>query len=431
MARIGSQWFVIYGRRRDPDLTDAFRRAIRRKALSTQRKVALFFERFFNFECFEGEPHDAFVAERIHIACERIEAFLEALGFEVIEGDREDEAMLVKIGDAGSMSALACQLKALGKFYRRLAVKLLRPKANPGKIDNWHTMSPEARRDMKESLGSNLAEHHNYAGSRYVITDAPSYAVRMEDALGLGALVLAAGRAFGWPPAIYDQVTVMDDDGGRWVDTYDLTAADWALASRYGRTLMAPNKGSDGVRVKKIMVTLETVAQLKQSFDDDPDRPDFAELERLLAARDWKALEAIPLFPSRQGRPYCYHTFNNDYFRPAMEAGDVTIRSETSISRATAHRLRHARIQEEADHIYRPNRTDREIEVDEDNLRGDVSIKSKSALKRYVGPLKEKRSELMKVTRSDARQARKKGDVASSPDTETMSATERRLAELS
>jgi hypothetical protein len=303
VALIGKKWFVIYGRRWDPDLTDAFRRAVDKRARSTQRKIALFFQRYLNFRFFEGEPHDALVNERFEIARERFEGFLEAYGYEITESDREDEAMLVKLGNASSMSALSCCIKAIGRIYRRLAVLKLRPRANPIKIDNWHLMTPDMRREIKEeSCSSN--EHSRYSGSYYVVSDAPTYAIRMEDALGLGLRVLAAGRAFGWPASIYDQVTVIDDDGARWVDTFDLSAADWARASGFGRTLWAPNKGSNGERVKKIMVRLETVAQLKQSLDHDPNRPNFNEIERLFAARDWEALERIYLFPSARGLPF-------------------------------------------------------------------------------------------------------------------------------
>lgn len=431
VSHIGGHWYVIYGTRRDPDLTDAFRRAVARRALSTQKKIATFFQRFLNFHCFEGEPPDAFIRERVEIARTRIDLFLESLGYEIADGDREDEAHLVMIGNAGSISALSCCLKALTLVYTRLAKKGLRPKANPGRVDHWHTMPLDERRDMAEAVRGKISKYNNYTGSQYVVTDAPTYAVRMEDPIGLGKRVLDAGRAFGWPTSIIDQVTVIDDDGGRWVDTFDINAADWALASRFGRELWAPNKSSKGVRVKTLVIRLGTVDQLRQSFDDDPNRPNMNDLEEMLERREWTKLKAIPLFPSELGTPYSYHVFNNDYFRPAMTAGKVEIRSETSIARATVHRLRAARIQEEGDHIYRGKRTDREIEVDEDNLRNDVHIRSKKAFERYIGPLKQKRAEAMKANRTDAREQRQSNPApAVNADGRVPSPTEIRIGSL-
>ncbi len=407
IRRIGSSWFVIHGVRVDPDLTDAFRRALQGHALSTQRKVARFIEGFINFHCFEDEPEDAFILERFDMSRQRIETYLEALGFEVTDSTREDDARLVRIGTAGSNSALPCCLQGLVRLYRRLSRMGLRPRANPMKVDNWHLMPPDVRSELEESIYGKKLDYGGYRGSNYVVVQGASYALRMEDPIGLGERVLAAGRAFGWPDAILDQVTFMDEDGVRWVDTYALTAADWALASGFGRSVLAPNKGSNGERVKRIVISSDTVTQLKRSFDRDPLRPSFAELEALRAARDFDALSRIYLFPSSRGVPFSYHTFNNTYFRPAMEKGNVTIASETSIVRATAHRLRSARMQEEAEHIYRPGQTDEQIKAGERALKEDVHVKSDTALERYIGPLKIQRAETMKTDRTDRRLARR------------------------
>jgi hypothetical protein len=405
VRRIGDTWFVFRGTRVDTDLTDAFRRAVREHAPSTQRKIARFIQGFINFPCFEGEPEDAFLRERFDKSRERIETYLEALGYEVVDSTREDDARLVRIGTAGSNSALPCCLQGLVRFYARLSRMGLRPRANPMKVDNWHLMPPDVRRELEESIYGRTLEYGGYRGSNYVVVQGVSYALRMEDPIGLGERVLAAGRAFGWPDAILDQVTVMDEDGVRWVDTYALTAADWALSSGFGRSILAPNKGSDGERVKRIVISQDAVAQLKRSFDRDPLRPSFKDLEALRAARDFEALSRIYLFPSTRCVPFTYHTFNNSYFRPAMEQGQVTIASETSIVRATAHRLRSARMQEEAEHIYRPGRTDEQIKADERALKEDVHIKSEAALNRYVGRCRIERGEAMKIERADRRWA--------------------------
>jgi len=431
VRRANGKWFVFYGNRRDEDVEDAFRHAIKRRATSSQRKVASFFEEFLNFHCFDGEPFDAFIRERWQVGRERIESFLEALGYEVTDGDREDDAKLVRIGNAGSVSGLACCIKALSRVYARLSAKRLRPKANPCKIDNWHLLPPEVRRDLEESLYGKRLEFRNYTGSQFLVSIGAGYAIRMEDPIGVGVRVLEAGRKFGWPDAIYDQVTVMDEDGARWVDTFSLNAADWAL-SNFGRKLRAPNKGSKGLRVKTIIVSLDTVAQIKASFDRDPSRPNFEELERLYAARDMKALEAIPLFPSKLGRPFSYHTFNNDYFRPAMEMFEVNIVSETSIARATAHRLRHGVLQEEAEHIYREGRDSDQIRQDEKDLKRDAHIKSDAAIDRYIGPIKIDRAERSKATRHDARRERRNNSAsAEAADADAhLSAIEIRLRNL-
>ncbi len=406
VRRVGGTWFVFYGNRIEPDIQDALRSAVRRKAVSTQRKIARFLQRFLNFECFDAEPWDAVVRERFQASRDRIEYFLESEGYEVADADREDDAKHVRVGNAGSVSALPCCLKALNRFYARLSRRQLRPRANPCRIDNWHLLDPELRSDLEQSTYGRKLEFRNYAGSQFLVSEAPSYALRMEDPIGLGTRVLAAGMRYGWPDAIYDKVTVMDDSGARWVDTYDLNAADWAVEN-FGRNLRAPNKGSDGIRVKLISVSLNTVAQLKASFDRDPNRPNFSELVQLYDARDMAALRAIPLFPSKLGRPYSYHTFNNDYFRPAMERFDVVIVSETSIARATAHRLRHGVLQEETEHIYRNDRSQEEIDEDLKDLKRDVHISSDAALERYIGPVKKQRATRSLAERYDAREARR------------------------
>lgn len=407
IRRIGNHWHVLQGARVDPDITEAFRRAARGHSLSTQRKVARFVETFLNFRHLDGEPADAFLRERFEASRMRIDAFLEALGYEIADSGREDDAYSVRIGSAASNSSLPCCLKALSRLYARLSALGLRPRANPLKVDNWHLLDPELKRELEESIYGRRLEFGAYRGSQYIVVQGASYALRMENPIGLGEMVLAAGRAFGWPDAVYDQVTVMDDEGCRWVDCFDLNAADWALASNFGTSLLAPNKGSRGERVKQIVIRQATVVQLKNSFDRDPARPSFAELESLLAARDLEALRKIPLFPSALGRPYSYHTFNNSYFRPAMEDGQVTIASETNIARATAHRLRSGRLQEAAEHIYREGRSDRQIAADERALKEDAFLKSDKALHRYVGRLKVKRAEAMKMKRNDEREARR------------------------
>lgn len=434
VSRLCGHWHVIQDGRRDPDLTDAFRLAVAARALSTQRKVATFFERFLNFSCFENEPSDAFVQEEFVHARTRIESFLEASGYEIVDRDREDDSKLVRIGDATTISALPCCLKALSRVYGRLSARGLRPRANPCKIDNWHLLDPELRRELEETIYGRRLEYRSYAGSQFIVSAAPHYPLRMEDPVGLGARVLAAGKAFGWPDAIVDQVTIMDEEGARWVDTYDLHAEDWALASGFGRSIQAPNKGSNGKRVKRLVISAETMNQLKTSFDKNPDRPDFSKLQELLKARDMDALRAIPLFPARTGRPFSYHTFNNEYFRPAMEEGNVTIRSETNIAIATGHRLRAGRLQEEAEHIYRDGRSDQEIARDEKRLMEDMHLKSEAALNRYIARPRLKRAETMKARRNEERLARRAASASSpagstTPDLE-QSDIERRLAAL-
>lgn len=433
IRRIGGAWLVFYGRRRDLDLTRAFRHCCAGKAVSTRRKIALFLERFLNFQFYDDEPHDAFIQERFEHGRDRVDAFLEAFGCQVTDADRDDGAANVDVSAAAGVSALPSLLKGLRRFYARLARDLLRPRANPLAVDNWHRYGPDVRRELAQTVHGDRPSAKNYTGAHYVVLGAPRYAIRMEDAARLGAAVLAAGTAFGWPDAICDQVTVMQEEGARWIDSFDLNCEDWARASALGRALWAPNKGSAGARVKKIIVSEATVVQLRASFDRDPTRPSMDEIEGLLAAGDWAALRAIPLFPSVLGRPYSYHTFNQDYFRPAMEAGGVVIHTEEGAEiRPTPHRLRHARIQEEADHIYQPGRTDREVQIAEERLQDDVHIRSKQAFYRYIGPQREKRAETAKAQRTDDRLARRavQSAPAASVEPRPMSAVERRIQEI-
>lgn len=398
-------WEVRYGSRRDPDLTTVVRQAIGEKAPETQRKAARFIARFLNFRLRRNEAHDAFITEPVMIGRVRIEALLRSSGFEIVyETNRIDGSCYVR-GKKRSVSELPVWLAAISRLYAALHRNLLRGPSNPMKVDGWHKLLPIEKLELARNQLGSTAKLNQYRGSQYISSGAAPSPLRIEDPIALGPKVLKAGREFGWPPAIYDLVTVMSVDGPRWADTSPLTAADWAR-SKFGRTLWAPNKTSKGVRVKNIVVTAACVAQIRRSFDADPSRPNMSELEELLSQHRWDALERIHLFPGKRGVPHSYHVFNNDYLRPAVEAAGLMIHGKIGSVRPTAHRLRAARIQEEVDHIFRPGRTEEQIDADLDQLQKDVFIRNTKAFERYVGEKREERALVAQIKRFDERQNR-------------------------
>lgn len=407
------RWEVRFGGRRDPDLTKALRQAIGEKCPSTQRKAALFVRRYLNFRVRAGETHDALISEDVVLGRIRIEAWLQSIGYVVVyETDRIDGSCYVRREGGGSISSISVGLAAIARLYLALARAGLRPKSNPMKVDGWHRMGAGEKLELGQAVMGPKADYRRYRGSQYIASGLTPCPIRMEDAAGLGPRMLAAGRAFNWPPEIFDLVTVMADDGPRWSNASPLTAGDWGRASGFGRALRAPNKGSKGVRVREITIRVETVQQLRNSFDTDPTRPSMAELERLLAERRFDLLDRIFLFPSKRGIPHSYHVFNNDYVRPAMEAAGLQIVSVERSVRPTGHRLRAARIQAEIDLIYDSGASQDEIDAQVAQVQDDVGIKSGEAFERYVGPKKAEHSIRLRIARKDARDRQSKVQAA-------------------
>lgn len=394
---------VRFNNRRDPDLTHAVRQAVSEKSGSTQRKAIRFLCPFMNFRLRNSENHDAFISEPLSDSRFRLEALLTSLGFSIVfETNRIDGSCFVRKA-GGNVSEVSVWLAALSRFYSALSRAQLRSKANPIKIDGWHLLTALERLELGAAVLGGTSDVRRYQGSQYIASGIAPSPLRIEDPVGLGPAVLSAGRAFGWPDAIVDLITVMADDGPRWVDTSSITAADWARSSGFQRTIWAPNKGSNGVRVKEIVVSSNTVLQIRSSFDRDPARPDMASLEALLAAKDWHALEQIYLFPSKRGVPHTYGVFNNTYIRPALEAAGILIHSTAKSVRPTPHRLRAARIQTEVDHIFRSSRTEEEVAADLRQLQADVGIRSEAAFSRYLGEKRRLQAVKGKIDRFEER----------------------------
>lgn len=409
---VRSAWEVRFNGRRDPDLTCAVRQAVNDKSVSTQRKAIRFLSRFMNFRLRDTEQYDDFISETLSDSRMRLEAILTDLGFKIVfETNRIDGSCYVRRA-AGNVSEASVWLAALSRFYSALSRAQLRPKANPIKIDGWHLLTALERLELGAAVLGCKSDVRRYRGSQYIASGIAPSPLRIEDPVGLGPAVLKAGRAFGWPDAIIDLVTVMADDGPRWIDTSPITAADWARSSGFQRTIWAPNKGSNGVRVKEIVISADTVLQIRSSFDRDPARPDMVALETLLAVKDWPALEQVYLFPSKRGVPHTYGVFNNTYIRPALEAAGIMIHSTARSVRPTPHRLRAARIQTEVDHIFGTSRSEDEITADLRQLQADVGIKSEAAFSRYLGEKRRLQTLKGKIERFEERRQRNHSVVA-------------------
>lgn len=411
------QWEVRFAGRRDRELTIAVRQAVTMSGgeptvMETQRKAVRFLCRFMNFRHRRGEARDAFIKEWVILGRIRFEALLRKMDFIVVyDTNRLDGSCHVR-SDVRSISELPVWLAATSRFFAALARLRLRPRANPMKVDGWDRMEAIDRFRLAEDM---LGAHHRkgaYRGSQYLAKGRAPAPIRIEDARGLKAKFLEAGRAANWPRAIYDLVTVIGWEGSRWSSTAPLTAADWGRSSRFGRSLWAPSKRSKGRRVFHIVIPADVVMQIRQSFDDDPLRPNMEELERLLAAGDWAALENIYLFPSQRGFPHSYHVFNNEYVRPAVEAAGLLIHGKAGSARPTMHRSRSARIQEGVDGIVTSGKPMEEIERELEQLQADVFIKSKAAFYRYVGDRMEELGLAAKIERFDAREGRDAADRA-------------------
>ena len=400
-----SDWSARVGNRRDPDLQDAVRAALDRISVSSAKRIRGMVEAYLNFRQGSDDTLDSLIYENRDAGLRRLEAFLEAHGFACSLSTREDEATLVERGTGTNFDILSCFITALDVMYQCWAKLGLRDRARPTKIYRWQDMGPGELADLKRAIYGSTERARSYKGSQFVAVGGKSRPLRFEDPRGLGKRMLAAAVADSWKPSAIALLRTIIDDGCRFCDSHGLNALDW-FTSDFGNVLSAPNKGSKGERVKKIVISEETLTYLRRSFDEDPARPSMAELRPLAGEGRFQELSAIPLFPSALGMPFTYDTYNNDYVRPTMERHEVFIRSKFTAIRATLHRLRAGKIQAELETILRrediaESRKWALVEL----LRQDMAIKSKKAFARYCGELIEIMATEGKVERSRMREA--------------------------
>lgn len=311
-------WYVGRRGRCDLDLTRALQTAMRKLSDSTAARVSPFICDYFNYRIRPGEPDDAFITEGVITGRERMTAFLEDRGFDVVYSDREDDAYYVEHGTGFSYGILACQLTACARIYAKLARMRLRPTPNPLKIDDWDLLSDADRFDLRDRLFGHAEITLRYSGAQFVVNRVPHSPIRMEDPRGLPARMLRAAEADQWKASPFALLATMADTGARHCTVRCLTARDWLEASDFGRVILGPNKGSHGKRTLDLVITERTIGLIWSSIAANPLVTSTDDVRAMAKRGELKALGRIYLFANPDGGPYSYHTFNNDYVRPTM-----------------------------------------------------------------------------------------------------------------
>jgi Phage integrase family len=136
-------------------------------------------------------------------------------------------------------------------------------------------------------------------------------------------LVYNAGKQRGWGLRELCVVRILFESGARISEVFDLTARDWAV-SQFLNVFEARNKGSFGVRTKRLVVSSVTAKLCRRYFDDDkdgrrahdPQRLTIAELSKL----DGPALERVKLFLSQRHHALYSKSFRAYYWNRTLRS---------------------------------------------------------------------------------------------------------------
>ena len=139
-------------------------------------------------------------------------------------------------------------------------------------------------------------------------------------------LVYSAGKEYGWGLRELCVVRMLFESGARISEILDLTAQDWSV-SQFMNQFVARNKGSFGIRTKRLVVSSATAKLCRRYFDDDTtgrrahDRRGLTlnDLEKL----DTEALGKVPLFLTDRGTPMRAKIFRRGHWTPALRAAGI------------------------------------------------------------------------------------------------------------
>lgn len=139
-------------------------------------------------------------------------------------------------------------------------------------------------------------------------------------------LVYKAGKEFGWGLRELCVVRLMFESGARISEILDLTALDWSV-SQFMNQFSARNKGSFGIRIKRLVVSSATAKMCRRYFDNEGEGRRAHDRQRLaladLANLEPEALAKIPLFLTVRGAPMTARTFRNGHWAPALRSAGL------------------------------------------------------------------------------------------------------------
>lgn len=141
--------------------------------------------------------------------------------------------------------------------------------------------------------------------------------------------VYAAGSDYGWGLREFCIVRTLFESGARISEVIGLTAADWAV-SRFLNQFSARNKGSRGIRTKRLVISHGLANLYRRYFDDpqngrlgcDPHHLSMNDLQKI-SSEDPNHLCTVALFITERGTPMTSNLFRDYYWRPALRASGI------------------------------------------------------------------------------------------------------------
>ena len=139
-------------------------------------------------------------------------------------------------------------------------------------------------------------------------------------------LVYSAGKDYGWGLRELCVVRMLFESGARISEILALTALDWS-GSQFMNQFEAQNKGSFGIRTKRLVVSSATAKLCRRYFDNDAEGRHAHDRRGLtlndLAKLDAEALAKIPLFLTERGTPMRAKIFRRGHWTPALRAAGI------------------------------------------------------------------------------------------------------------
>jgi site-specific recombinase XerC len=139
-------------------------------------------------------------------------------------------------------------------------------------------------------------------------------------------LVYSAGKDYGWGLRELCVVRMLFESGARISEILDLTALDWSV-SQFMNQFVARNKGSFGIRTKRLVVSSATAKLCRRYFDNDTEGRRAHDRLGLtlndLTKLDSEALRKVPLFLTNRGTVMGAKTFRHGYWTPALRGANI------------------------------------------------------------------------------------------------------------
>jgi site-specific recombinase XerD len=232
-------------------------------------------------------------------------------------------------------------LCALRRFYDFLIERSDYTEANPLAVTGYSAAVRELHRSrhaaMREIAGRNPMPsvsgvdppNNIRLSSNYFRCAGREWLPQSIDDPSFPSAVYGAGREYGWGLREFCIVRTLFESGARISEVIGLTAADWAV-SRFLNQFSARNKGSLGIRTKRLVISHGLANLYRRYFDHaergrlacDPHHHSMHDLQKVFK-EDPNRLSSIPLFLTERGTPMSSNLFRDYYWRPALRASGI------------------------------------------------------------------------------------------------------------